>query len=305
MVSGARAPAPDRPEEDPMPTVTIEGIELAYEVIGEQGGGWIITPGGRFSKDTPGVRELAQVIAEQGNRVVIWDRPNTGESSVSFRGPTESEMQADALAGLLRALDLAPATIVGGSGGARVSLLAAANHPDVATRLAILWITGGVYGLMNLGIVYCAASISAAWRRGMEAVAELPDWAEVIERNPANRDRILALDRDEFITTMERWMHAYCPGEGRTVPGITDDRLRDFRKPALILRSGVSDAEHTRATSERLHELIPGSQLAEPPWGDREWTERMEAVNNGTAPGLFVRWPLLAPMLLDFAGRNG
>jgi pimeloyl-ACP methyl ester carboxylesterase len=287
-----------------MPTATIEGTELAYEVIGDQGDAWIVTPGGRFSKDSAGVRELAQVIAGQGNRVVIWDRPNTGASSVSFKGPTESEMQADALASLLRALNMTPATIVGGSGGARVSLLAAANHPDVAARLAILWITGGVYGLMNLGIVYCAASISAAWRRGMEGVAELPDWAEVIERNPANRDRILALNRDDFIATMERWMHAYCPREGRTVPGITDDRLRAFGKPALILRSGVSDAEHTRATSERLHELIPGSELAEPPWGDTEWTERMEAVNNGSAPGLFVRWPLLAPMLLEFAGRS-
>jgi pimeloyl-ACP methyl ester carboxylesterase len=287
-----------------MPTTTIEGIELAYEVIGDQGAPWIITPGGRFSKDTAGVRELARAIAAQGNRVVIWDRPNTGESSVCFTGPTESEMQADALAGLLRVLDLAPATIVGGSGGARVSLLAAANHPEVATRLAILWITGGVYGLMNLGIVYCAGSIRAAWRGGMKAVAELPEWAEVTERNPANRERILDLDRDDFIATMERWMHAYCPGAGRTVPGITDDRLRAFPKPALIFRSGVSDAEHTRATSERLHELIPGSELAEPPWGDREWTDRMEAVNDGTAPGLFVRWPRLAPMLLEFAGRG-
>jgi pimeloyl-ACP methyl ester carboxylesterase len=298
MVAGARPP-----EEDAMPTATIEGTELAYELIGDQGDPWILTPGGRFSKDTPGVRELAHAIAEQGNRVVIWDRPNTGASSVCFTGPTESEMQADALAGLLRTLDLAPATIVGGSGGARVSLLAAANHPDVAARLAILWITGGVYGLMNLGIVYCAGSIRAAWRHGMEAVAELPEWSEVIERNPANRDRILSLNRDDFIASMERWMHAYCSCEGGTVPGITDDRLGAFPKPTLIFRSGLSDAEHTRRTSERLHELISGSQLVEPPWGDSEWNERSEAVNNGTAPGLFVRWPLLAPMLLEFAGR--
>ncbi len=28
---------------------------------------------------------------------------------------------------------------------------------------------------------------------------------------------------------------------------------------------------HTRRTSEWVHELIPGSILAEPPWGDQEW----------------------------------
>ena len=41
-------------------------------------------------------------------------------------------MQADALAGCCEHLDMAPAVIAGGSGGARVSLLAAARHPDVA-----------------------------------------------------------------------------------------------------------------------------------------------------------------------------
>ncbi len=85
-----------------MPTETIDGNRIAYEVIGDRGDPWIITPGGRYPKDTPGVRELAQAIAAEGYRVVIWDRPNTGDSSVCFSGPTESDMQADALAGLLR-----------------------------------------------------------------------------------------------------------------------------------------------------------------------------------------------------------
>jgi pimeloyl-ACP methyl ester carboxylesterase len=286
-----------------LPTATIDGTELAYEVIGDGGDAWVLTPGGRFSKDTPGVRELAEAIAGEGGRVLIWDRPNTGASSVCFSGPTESGMQADKLAGLLRHLDMAPATIVGGSGGARVSILTAANHPDVAARLVMVWITGGVYGLMNLGVGYCSGSIRAAWRGGMEAVAELPEWSEVIERNPSNRDRILALRREEFISGMERWMHAYCPADGTTVPGITDDQLRGFRKPTLIFRSGASDLEHTRATSERLHELISTSELVPPPWGDNEWNERCDAFTAGTAPGLFMGWPALAPKLLEFARR--
>jgi pimeloyl-ACP methyl ester carboxylesterase len=286
-----------------VPTATIDGTELAYDVIGNRGDPWVVTPGGRFSKDTPGVRELAEALAGGGGRVLIWDRPNTGASSVCFAGATESDMQADHLAGLLRHLDMAPATILGGSGGARVSLLTAANHPDVAARLVILWITGGVYGLMNLGVGYCAGSIRAAWRGGMEAVAQLPEWAEVLERNPANRDRILALDRDDFIATMEKWMRAYCPTGDGTVPGITDDRLRQFRKPTLIFRSGVSDPEHTRATSERLHELISSSDLVEPPWGDNEWNERCDAFTAGNSPGLFMGWPALAPTLLEFVRR--
>ena len=176
-----------------MATVDIDGIPIAYEVIGE-GPPWVVTPGGRFSKDTPGVRELAHALAGAGRRVLIWDRPNTGASGVCFTGASESEMQADALAGLLRTLDMAPAVVVGGSGGARVSLLVAARHPEVVTKLAVWWVSGGIFGLMTLGVVYCGESIRAAWQGGMEAVVELPEWAEVLERNPANRDRLLGLD---------------------------------------------------------------------------------------------------------------
>jgi hypothetical protein len=187
----------------------------------------------------------------------------------------------------------------GGSGGARVSLLTAANHPDVAARLAMVWVSGGVYGLLALGMVYCGEQIRVAWRDGMDAVVEMPDWAEVLERNPGNRARFLAQDRDEFIATMERWMLAYCPTPGSTVPGITDERLRALTLPTLIFRSGASDPHHTRATSEQLHALIPGSELVEPPWGDMEWNERRAAVEE--VGSLFVRWPLLIPQLTEWA----
>ena len=58
-----------------MPKADVDGLSIAYEVVGE-GRPWVLTPGGRFSKDYPGVRELAVALAEQGNRVLIWDRPN-------------------------------------------------------------------------------------------------------------------------------------------------------------------------------------------------------------------------------------
>jgi pimeloyl-ACP methyl ester carboxylesterase len=125
-----------------MPTANIDGLSIAYEVTGA-GRPWVITPGGRFSKDSPGVRELAHALADAGNRVLIWDRPNCGASDVCFTGPTESDMQADVLSGLLTHLDMTPAIIAGGSGGARVSLLTAARHREVASAAAMWWISGG------------------------------------------------------------------------------------------------------------------------------------------------------------------
>jgi pimeloyl-ACP methyl ester carboxylesterase len=281
-----------------MPTATVNGLSISYDVIGE-GRPWVITPGGRFSKDYPGVRELAVALADRGHRVLIWDRPNCGASDVCFTGPSESEMQADTLAGLLTQLDMIPAVIIGGSGGARVSLLTAARHREVAAGLAVWWISGGVYGLMTLATHYCGESIRAAWHDGMEAVAALPDWAEVLERNPGNRQRFLDQDRKEFIATLEQWMVAYCPRSDQHIPGLPDEMAKGLDIPALVFRSGESDAHHTRATSELLAEMLPSSQLVEPPWGDREWIERGK--EREKAGGIFVRWPLLAPMLDDWA----
>jgi pimeloyl-ACP methyl ester carboxylesterase len=283
-----------------MPFAEVDGLSIAYEVIGD-GRPWVITPGGRFSKDSPGVRELAAALAAGGNRVLVWDRPNTGESQVCFAGESESAMQADALAGLLAQLDMTPAVIAGGSGGSRVSLLTAARHPEVAAGLALWWISGGPYGLIVLGTHYCGESIRAAWTGGMEAVVELPEWAEVLERNPSNRQRFLDQDPKEFIATLERWMVAYCPCGHEVVPGLADADAATLDLPALVFRSGESDAHHTRATSERLAEVLPNARLVEPPWGDREWIERQTARTGGGGEGLFVRWPLLTPTLQDWA----
>src|SRR5258708_32123290 len=75
-----------------------EELSLAYEVIGDAGRTWALTPGGRFSKEYPGVRELAMALAELGNRVLIYARPNTGDSAACIAGSTEAGMEADALA---------------------------------------------------------------------------------------------------------------------------------------------------------------------------------------------------------------
>lgn len=286
-----------------MTRATVNGLSVAYELIGETGQPWAITPGGRYSKDTPGIRELAQEIARTGRRALIWDRPNTGESDVSFDGASESEMQADTLAALIRHLDLGPTVIAGGSGGSRVSLLTAARHRDIASGLAIWWLSGGVYGLMSIGVHYGSGSFTAAWNEGMEAVAALPEWNEPITRNPGNRQRILDQDRQEFLATMERWMSVYCPREGELVPGLPDDDARKLDIPSLVFRSGVSDIHHRRETSEQIAQLLPRAELKEPPWGDTEWNDRHtpEAAKEG---GLFFNWPKLAPILLEWADRN-
>ena len=299
----AAEPLPERASQTSSGTglpkrVTVNGLGIEYEVIGT-GDPVVLTPGGRFSKDTPGVHELAEALARDRKQVLIWDRPNCGGSDVSFDGESESILNADTLAGLLRALDMAPALVVGGSAGSRVSLLTAARHPNVVSKLFILWISGGPLGLASLAVHYCSASATAANTGGMEAVASLPEWAEVLRRNPGNRGRILSQDRERFIETMQRWAASFFPLPGSPVPDMTVENFRSLRVPTMVLRSGKSDLSHTRKASEEVQALIPGSTIVEPPWPDNEWMMRQAAAAAGE--GLFANWPKLAPQILSFA----
>lgn len=282
-----------------MAKVEVNGLNIAHEIIGTGDKTIAITPGGRFSKETPGVRELAVELAGHGFKALIWDRPNCGESDISFDAESESILNADAYAGLLKALNFGPTLLVGGSAGSRVTLLTAIRHPDVVSALFLLWISGGPISLASLAAHYNAANAVSAVIGGMEAVAKLPEWEEQIRRNPGNRDRILAQDPTKFIATMQRWADSFFPKTDAPVPGLNPAELAAFKFPVTVLRSGVSDLYHTRETSEALAAMIPGSSLQEPPWGDTEWNERsMDA-----GKGLFLSWPKLTPQILELANK--
>jgi pimeloyl-ACP methyl ester carboxylesterase len=282
-----------------MPKIDVGGIGVAYELIGDGKKAAVITPGGRFSKDTPGVRELALKLAEGGLRVLIWDRPNCGESDLAFRGKSESILNADTLAGLVRALELEPALLIGGSAGSRVSLLTAIRDPGVAGASVPALDQRGCARARRARLPLLPRSLAAAAMGGMPAVAALPAGRSSSPAIPANRERLLGQDTGTFIQTMKTWAEAFVPAADSPVPGTGAAQLRALKMPTMILRSGESDFHHPRVTSEGVHALIPGSQIAEPPWGDREWLDRLQAQAAGE--GLFARWPLLAPQILAFA----
>jgi 2-hydroxy-6-oxonona-2,4-dienedioate hydrolase len=286
-----------------MARIQISGLGIEYELLGPKDGPAIaLTPGGRFAKDSPGLPELGQALAAGGRRVLLWDRPNCGASDISFEAESESELQARTLIELIRALELGPTALAAGSGGSRVSLIAAARDPEAVSHLIVWWISGGALSLISLAAYYCVNSAIAASRGGMAAVASLPGWSEQLQRNPNNRDILLAQDPGRFIETMERWALAYMPSKTSPVPGMSPESFARLRMPVLVYRSGKSDLSHTRRTSEWVHELIPQSEMKEPPWPDNEWNNRSDyAAKHGS--GHFAGWPQLAPAILDFLRR--
>lgn len=285
-----------------MARIEVDGLELDYEWVGDEGAPpLVLTPGGRYPRDTAGVPELGRMLADGGFRVLLWDRPGCGASDIAFTAPSESVMNADALVGLVRELGLRDVTLAGGSAGSRITLMAAARMPENVRRIAIWWISGGPVGLAGLAWFYCGDQIAAASKGGMEAVVQLPSWADQIARNPRVRDALLAQDPDTYIETMQRWGQAFAYSETSPVPGMTEDDFAKLTMPIMVFRSGKSDMAHTRRTSEWVHELLPNSTMVEPPWGDQEWNYVSTfPIDPANRRGRFERWPLLAPMLLDF-----
>ena len=283
----------------------INGGNVVYEILGKKGGFIALTPGGRFSKDIDGLRPLAQDLVKGGYRVLLWDRPNCGKSDVQFYGQSESHMRAETLHALITRLDIGPCILAGGSGGARDSMLTTMLYPEIVKKLAVWNIVGGVYGSFMLGSYYIVPSILAVRGAGMKGVIHVDEWKQRIAENPANRERFLALDSDEFLKLMLRWLNAFVPKPGQTIPGVEDEMFDDITVPTLIIRGGENDLDHPKRTSLEVSCLIKGSTLIDPPWPEDAWERAGEARASGKVKrfNMFDTWVQAAPAILDFLGR--
>ncbi|HEY7054642.1 MAG TPA: alpha/beta hydrolase [Mycobacterium sp.] len=287
-------------------TIEINGGNVVYEILGTTGDFIVLTPGGRFSKDIPGLRPLAEALVDGGYRVLLWDRPNCGKSDVQFYGQSESHMRAETLHGLITGLGIGPCVIAGGSGGARDSMLTAMLYPELLTKLVVWNIVGGVYGTLVLGSYYVVPSILAVRGLGIKGVMRVDDWKERIEQNPANEQRFLDLDADEFLKLMLRWLNAYVSKPGQTIPGVDDELFDNITVPTLIIRGGENDLDHPKRTSLEVSCLIKRSELIDPPWPEDAWERASEERAQGKVKrfNMFDTWVQAAPAILEFLGRS-
>ena len=243
-----------------MPIATVRGLAINYEVLGERGPWVALQPGGRRGLD--GVKPLAQKLAEAGNRVLVYDRCNCGASGISFDGGnSENEVWAADLHELLLQLDARPAFIGGSSSGCRLALLAALRHPDDVRGLLLWRVTGGAFAAGRLVQNYYTQFIEAAERDGMEAVCRTEHFAELIARNPANRDRLMSMGVEHFIGVMNAWRRAFNEGAHHPVIGISPAELCSMTMPACIIPG--NDRTHPREPGQIAHRLMPNAEYHE------------------------------------------
>lgn len=250
-----------------MPYLSVRGVSIYHEVYGDAGPWLAQTAGGRhrYLEMAP----LARLVAEQGFRVLVHDRRNTGASDIVIDGDdTEEEIWADDLAALMRLHGAERAFYGGSSAGSRLSLTVYRRHPERVQGLLLTRVTGGAFAAGRLPRNYYGQFIEAAREGGMAAVCATAPYAERLALNPANRARLMAMAPDHYLLVMQRWLDAFLAGTGETVMGVPEDELRACQVPALVVPG--NDKTHAQASSLAAARLLPHSELFELPITDQD-----------------------------------
>ncbi len=241
-----------------MPIANVRGVNINYRVLGEDGPWVALSPGGR--RDLGVVLPVAELVAQGGYRVLIHDRRNCGASDVVIEGEeSEYEIWAEDLYELLVQLDAVPAYVGGSSSGCRLSILFALRHPE-AVRALLLWrVTGGPFAAERLAHNYYGQFIEVAKLGGMAAVCETEFFRERIDKNPANRDRLLAMDPKHFIDVMAHWREYFIRDADLSIIGASAETLRSITVPACVIPG--NDWTHPRRVGENASRLLPNGEL--------------------------------------------
>jgi pimeloyl-ACP methyl ester carboxylesterase len=253
-----------------MPTTHVRGVEINYQVVGRAGPFVALMTGGRRAHQE--FLSLADKIAGQGFRVLLHDRRNTGASELRLSGDAGDEVEeatwADDLNALLGQLGALPAFVGGSSSGARTSILFGLRHPAAARGLLLMRVTGGAFAAQRLPENYYGQFIRAAQQGGMQAVAETEPYRERIAANPANRDRLMAIDPGHFIAVMSRWRDLFAAGANYPVMGVSEAELATINVPTIVIPG--NDKTHSSASGRAAHRMIPGSEIHELPLEDKD-----------------------------------
>jgi pimeloyl-ACP methyl ester carboxylesterase len=287
-------------KEHHMPYINVHGVNLYYEEYGK-GPAVILTPGGRVDRN--GLRPIAALLSPKC-RVILHDRRNCGRSDVVIGGELSEQHQwAEDMAALLKQIGAAPAYAAGGSAGSRTSLTLAVRHPEVVKGVFIWEVSGGPRSGELMAPGYYGQYIEAAERGGMAAVAETEFFAQRIQDNPSNRERLLGMDVREFCAVMRRWSAAFAAPN--PVGDLTEAQLKTITCPVVLFAGNTPDEVHHVSAAENVHRLVPHSELRPSAWTHEEWD--VIGQHDHTFPGITatnhryaMKATFYAAELLDF-----
>ena len=234
-----------------MRELDIDGLQIAYRIAGE--GPPLVLVHGAVSDSRiwrPQIEGLADAFT-----VVAWDAPGAGRSP-DPPAPFGTDDWADALAGLLTALGLGPAHVVGLSWGGTLALALCARAPGAVASLVLAGAYAGWKG--SLSEEECAARLAAALASAALPPAELADaWLPQLvteDADPARVAELRAIVED-----------AHPEGLRLTAVSMAETDLNAvlprIAVPVLLLW-GERDVRSPLRIAEGMRAAIPGAELA-------------------------------------------
>jgi pimeloyl-ACP methyl ester carboxylesterase len=246
-----------------MPTVSANGIDIRYEVLGPRGGTPLVLTHGFAGPVDNWLPELAPLIEKRA--VIMYDVRGHGRTSVPRdREAYSLPIFAADLAALLRAIGIERAHIGGVSMGGMITAQFAIDHPEFCESVLLCDTTCGNGGDEGPG-----GEWERQMQRGMSMLMHLAEsygLDETIRREQAYKlenDPHLDVSPYSFEDDFERIKLMTVPGYlGAahaivTRPDLTA-RIRGIAAPTLVM---IGEWDDFLPCALRDHELIPGSRL--------------------------------------------
>jgi pimeloyl-ACP methyl ester carboxylesterase len=261
-----------------MPHTGANGIEIEYETFGDAAGPPVLLVMGLGAQMISWNDEFCELLAGRGFHVVRYDNRDCGLSTwMDEAGPADiagalsgeaapaytlDDMAADAV-GLLEALGIGAAHVVGASMGGFIAQTIAINHPDrVLTLTSIMSGPAHPESVSPTPEATAVLFVPPAATRDERITQEM--WIRKVLMGPAD-----PFDEDAERVRAERAIdRAYHPaGTARQFAAVLAsqprlERLRGVRVPTLVIH-GLDDTLIPVDNGRAVAAAVPGSRLVE------------------------------------------
>ena len=245
--------------------VSADGVRIHYKLAGNDEPTMILLHG--FAASTFSWREVMTPLARTGT-VVAYDRPSSGLTARPMPGewtgdsPYSPVAQVEQVVGLMDALGLRRAILIGNSAGGTVALHTALSYPDRVAALVLvdpaIYVTGG----------------APSWIRPLLRTPQLRRIGPVLVRNISIwGERLLGMawhDPSRITPQIKEGYRAALQAENwdRGLWELTvaaqdirlGERVAEVRQPTLVI-TGDDDRIVPTAQSIRLASELPGAEL--------------------------------------------
>ncbi len=252
--------------------VEVNGITVHYKMAGSVESGrpadrpYLVLLHG-FAASTFSWREVMAPLSEMGT-VVAFDRPGFGLTERPMpgewtgRSPYSPEAQADLTVGLMDALGIEWAVLVGNSAGGTVAMLTALSYPERVEALvlvdAAIYVGGGTPGWVRPLL-----NTPQMRHLGPLLVRSIRNWGVDFARSAwHNPEKLTPEDWEGYIKPLraENWDRALWEVTRASHPLGLEKRLGEVRVPTLVV-TGDDDRIVPTAQSIRLARELPRAEL--------------------------------------------